>query len=166
MRPPIFDPDEIAVLQQEVQRSEEAKYDHRLHAVLLVAQGLSSRESADLLGDSPRSVAYWVQRFRRDGSAGLQEGDHPGRTRRLTPEQMVSVAKILRSPARHAGMEVNLWDGKSLSAWIEREHGVALGVRQCQRLFRHLDFRLRKPRPVLAKADPARQQQAKKNFAK
>ena len=27
-------------------------------------------------------------------------------------------------------------------------------ARQCQRLFRQLDFRLRKPRPVLARADP------------
>jgi len=30
-------------------------------------------------------------------------------------------------------------------------------------LFRQLDFRLRKPRPVLAKADPARQKNHKKN---
>jgi hypothetical protein len=33
-------------------------------------------------------------------------------------------------------------------------HGDELGVRQCQRLFRQLGFRLRKPRPEVACADP------------
>ena len=46
-------------------------------------------------------------------------------------------------------MRVNLWDGKTLSAWIVKTYGVQLGVRQCQRLFRQFEFRLRKPRPVL-----------------
>jgi hypothetical protein len=29
-------------LQQEIQRSEESRYDHRLHGVLLVAQGMTA----------------------------------------------------------------------------------------------------------------------------
>ena len=65
----------------------------------------------------------------------------------------------------NTGMRVNLWDGKTLSAWIDKTYGVQLGVRQCQRLFRQFEFRLRKPRPVLARADPARQKAHKKNSA-
>jgi hypothetical protein len=56
---------------------------------------------------------------------------------------------------------VNL-DGKTLSAWIQKSYGIELKVRQCQRLFRHLQVRLRKPRPVLAKADPRWQKKHKK----
>ena len=58
---------------------------------------------------------------------------------------------------------MTLLDGKTLSAWIEREHGVELGVGQCQRLFRQLGFRLRKPRPAIAGADPKLQKVHKKN---
>jgi transposase len=47
---------------------------------------------------------------------------------------------------------VNLWDGKTLSAWIEKTYGVQMGVRQCQRLFRQLEFRLRKPRPLFGQS--------------
>jgi hypothetical protein len=47
-------------LQQEIQRSEESRYDHRLHGVLLVAQGITCPEVARLLGDAPRTVEYWV----------------------------------------------------------------------------------------------------------
>jgi transposase len=58
------------------------------------------------------------------------------------------------------------WDGKTLSAFIKRQYGIDLGVRQCQRLFRQLGFRLRKPRPLIAKADPELQEAHKKNFSK
>ena len=46
------------------------------------------REVARLLGDSPRTVAYWVRRFAEEGFAGLAESDRPGRPRRLSPEQL------------------------------------------------------------------------------
>jgi len=151
------------VLQDEIRRSEESRYDHRLHGVLLVAEGMRCPEVARLLGDSPRTVEYWVQRFEDKGLAGLVEGDRPGRTTRLTPEQLEQIERVLRRTPREADLGVTLWDGKTLSAWIEREHGVELGVRQCQRLFRQFGFRLRKPRPEIAKADPKLQKAHKKN---
>src|SRR5256885_15683143 len=65
---------------------------------------------------------------------------------------------------RELGLSGNLWDGKTLATWIEREYGIDLGVRQCQRLFRQLCFRLRKPRPAVAQADPARHKAHKKKL--
>jgi transposase len=62
------------------------------------------------------------------------------------------------------GMGTNLWDGKTLSEFIQSRYRITLGVRQCQRLFRQLGFRMRKPRPVIARADPERQEEHKKNF--
>jgi hypothetical protein len=46
----------ILDLQEEIRRSTDAHYDHRLHAILLVAQGMSSPEVARLLGDGTRTV--------------------------------------------------------------------------------------------------------------
>jgi hypothetical protein len=37
-------------LQQEIARSEESRYDHRLHGLLLVSAGQSCRQVAELLG--------------------------------------------------------------------------------------------------------------------
>lgn len=153
----------IQSLQQEIQRSEESRYDHRLHGVLLVAHGVTCPEVAALLGDAPRSVEYWVHRFADKGMAGLREGEHSGRPTRLDEQQLEAVNRVLRGRPNDVGMRVNLWDGKTLSAWIQQEFGIHLGVRQCQRLFRRLDFRLRKPRPVLARADAGRQKRHKKN---
>ena len=152
----------ILGLQDEIRRSEESRYDHRLHGVLLVAQGMSCRNVAGLLGDSPRTVAYWVQRFEAEGLAGLAEADRPGRPSRLGSEQLERLASALRSSPSDFGLVASLWDGKTLSAFIEQEWGITLGVRQCQRLFRQLGFRLRKPRAQIAMADPAEQERYKK----
>jgi transposase len=131
----------ILGLQDEIRRSEESRYDHRLHGVLLVAQGLSCPEVAALLGDAPRSVEYWVGSFEKSGLSGLREGERSGRPSRLNEKQLRGIN----------------------AAWIAEEYAIDLGVRQCQRLFRQLGFRLRKPRPSIAQADPERQKAHKKN---
>ena len=153
----------IHILQDEIRRSYEARYDHRLHATLLVAQGLSCRNVSELLGDSPRSVAYWVNRFESEGLAGLVDADRPGRPRRLDEQQIDQVQEALRLSPADYGFTANIWDGKLLSHYISQQFGTSIGVRQCQRLFRQLRFRLRKPRPLIAKADPELQRDFKKN---
>jgi len=150
-------------LQDEIRRSAESRYDHRLHGVLLVAQGMNCCRVAELLGDAPRTVEYWVRRFEKKGLAGLQEGRRSGRPSRLTPEQIATVQACLRMRPSDFGLAGNLWDGKTLAAHIQQAHGVTLGARQCRRFFRQWDFRLVKPRPLIARADPARQAEHKKN---
>lgn len=156
----------ILALQDEIRRSQEARYDHRLHAVLLIAQGVTCPEAAALLGDSPRTVQYWVRRFEDEGFAGLTDTDRPGRPKKLSEQQLIEVNEALRGPPRNFGLSTNIWDGKTLSSFIKQQYSIDLGVRQCQRLFRQLGFRLRKQRPVIAKADPDRQKEHKKNSAK
>lgn len=150
-------------LQDEIRRSEESRYDHRLHAVLLVAQGMTCPAVARLLGDAPRTVEYWVHRFEDRGLGGLVEGERPGRPTRLSAEQLEEIDKVLRQTPREVGLSGTLWDGKTLSAFIQMRYGIGIGVRQCQRLFRQLGFRRRKPRPMIAQADPELQEVHKKN---
>lgn len=159
----VADSDMMSIaIQQEISRSEEARYDHRLHGVLLVSRGLSCYEVGELLGHHSTTVQRWVRSFERNGFSGLADGDRPGRQTRLTPEHVEAVNKDLRIPPRDLGYHQNLWDGKLLSYHLERSYGIALGVRQCQRLFGRLGFRLRKPRPLIANADPALQEGFKK----
>jgi transposase len=153
----------ILAMQDEIRRSDESRYDHRLHGVLLVAQGATCPEVARLLGDAPRTVEYWVRRFEERGFSGLAEGERAGRPRRLDDSQMERIEKVLRKTPIEAGMaDGGVWDGKTLSAFLKQEFDLTLQVRQCQRLFRQLGFRLRKPRPLIAHADPEAQAAYKK----
>lgn len=149
-------------VQQEILRSEESRYDHRLHGILLITQGLSCYEVARVLGQNPRTIERWVRRFEKSGFSGLYEGEREGRPRRLNEDQWEAVNRDLRRSPRDFGYRQNIWDGKLLSHHMEISHNVSLGVRQCQRLFRQMGFRLRKPRPVIAHADPAAQAAFKK----
>ena len=78
--------------QDEIRRSKEARYDHRLHGVLLVAQGKSCGEVAQLLGDSTRTVQYWIHRFESEGLSGLVEDERSGRPTRLSSDQLQEIA--------------------------------------------------------------------------
>ena len=81
----------------------------------------------------------------------------------VSEQQLEEIDRVLRQTPRAHGLGENLWDGKTLSAFIEKRYRAQLGTRQCQRLFRQLGFRLRKPRPALAHADPLLQKRYKKN---
>ncbi len=152
----------ILGLQDEIRRSEESRYDHRLHGVLLVAQGMSCPEVSRLLGDSPRTVEYWVRRFEDRGLAGLVEGERSGRPRRLNDKQLEEINSVLRQPPESVGIPRGLWDGKGLAAFIKKRYGITLGVRRCQYMFKSFGFRLRKPRPLIARANPELQEAYKK----
>lgn len=153
----------IPAIQGEIRRSQESRYDHRLHGILLVAQGMSCREVARLLGDAHSTIACWVRRYEDEGLAGLVEGDRPGRPKRMTEEQLAQVAAALRKSPRDFSFSSNLWDGKTLAVFIEKQWQIDLCVRQCQRLFRQFGFRMRKPRPLIAGADLEQKEEFKKN---
>jgi len=149
-------------VQQEITRSEESRYDHRLHGILLVSHGINCYQVAEWLGQDPRTIQRWVTRFEKQGFAGIQEGERVGRPKKLDETQWEAIGRELRNNPRQMGYSQNLWDGKLLSHHLAKVHGVDLGVRQCQRIFRQMRFRLRKHRPVIAKADPEAQAAYKK----
>ncbi len=138
----------------EINRSDDAGYVIRLHAILDVCRGLGCREVGERVGRSARCVELWVNRFNKLGLGGLKYEPRPGRTPRLDDELLGEVAQDLRTTPRAFGYSQNLWDGKLLSYHLEKRYNVHLGVRQCQRLFHRLGFRLRAPRPVSDKMNP------------
>jgi transposase len=163
MKPPLSDAESVILaIQDEIRRSEESRYDHRLHAILLVAQGISCSRVAQMLGDAPRTVEYWVRRFEERGFSGLIDRERSGRCPRLGKDHIVAIGDALRRSPNEFGLS-GQWDGKTLSLFIQQNWGISLGVRQCQRLFRDLGFRFRKSRPKMAHADPEQQTTYKKN---
>ena len=149
-------------IRQEIGRSEESRYDHRLHGLLLVANGQSCGAVAGLFGEDARTVQRWVQRFDERGFEGLREGDRAGRPRSLQARQWRRLERDLRRNPREYGHDQNLWDGKLLGEHLRERYRISLGVRQCQRIFSQMGFRLRKPRPQVAQSDPVRVAAVKK----
>jgi transposase len=149
-------------IQQEIGRSEESRYDHRLHGVLLVANGQSCRGVAELFGEDATTVQRWVRRFEEHGFEGLRDGERSGRPKLLDERQWRQLQRDLRRDPEQLGHPQGLWDGRLLSSHLKKHYGIDLGIRQCQRIFHQMGFRLRKPRPQVAQADPIRVAAVKK----
>lgn len=149
-------------IQQEILRSEESRYDHKLHGVLLVANGYDSYQIGEMFGQNPTTIQRWVKKFNQSGFEGLKDGERPGRPKLLSEKQWEQLAEDLRKAPDVFNYSQAFWDGKLMSLHLKKRYKVGVGVRQCQRIFKQLGFRLRKPRPVIASADP----QAQKAFKK
>ena len=128
----------VLAIQEEIRRSDESKYDHRLHGLLLVASGQSCRQAALLLGEDPRTVQRWARAYERDGFDGLRDGVRSGRPPKLGADVMAALETDLRDRPDSFGLAGHLWDGPLLSEHLRRTYAVDLGIRQCQRLFHQM----------------------------
>jgi transposase len=86
----------------------------------------------------------------------MREGERPGRPATLDAKHWAALGRDLRRDPGAFGLTGHLWDGNLLSAHLRQRYGITLGVRQCQRIFGRLGFRLRKPRPQVAQSDPGK----------
>jgi len=143
----------------------DAKFIHRLHGILLLAS--KEEESCDsvarLFGNSPRSVSNWVKKLNASGNIeSLRDKKRQGRPRRLNSLQETELKKVLQLLPEESGMTCNIWDGKSLSAYIKANYGVEMKVRACQNLFHKLGFNLKRARPAVCKGDSGKKEVSKK----
>ena len=134
-----------AAIQREVGRSEDARYEHRLHGLLLLTAGLYCRQVAVLFGENRTTVQRWVRRLESGGLQALREKARSGRPNLLNAAQRRQVEADLRMDPLNFGFAARVWNGRVLSEHLRRDYAVDLGVRQCQRIFRQL--RARRPRP-------------------
>ena len=125
---------DIKIIRDEFHRSEETRYIHRLHGVLLVLLGLSTVKAGKLLGDPQRTIAHWVIQFRKHGLDGLRDAEKSGRPETLSPAQKELLASALAKSPRDAGMKADAWTGLLLSSFLKKQCDVKLTKRHCSRL--------------------------------
>ena len=152
-------------IQSYFEGNEEAKFIHRLHGILLFAE--KEDESCDsigaLFGNSARTISNWIKRINESGDIeSLRGKKQPGRPSRLSESQKQELKQVIEDAPEKHGITINVWDGKSLSAYIEKRYCIVLKTRTCQRLFHQLGFKLKRARPVVARADETKKVESKK----
>lgn len=109
-----------------LRRSLEASTLHlreRVLALSLIASGQPGIKVAQRLGKSRWTISEWVRRFNASGPEGLVPGwkGHPGK--KLTPEELEEVRKVVQQPPRAAGRKTGRWTGRVLVAYLQRKLG-------------------------------------------
>jgi len=128
--------DATAIIRREFRRSEEARYVHRLHGVLLVLLGSSTVTAGKLLGVPQRTIAHWAIAFRKRGLDGLREVSRPGRPAVLNRRQENALLAAIRKSPTDVGLVGNRWTGARVAEFLRKRHGIDLTMRHCRRLLR------------------------------
>ena len=129
-----------------VRATDDAKFQHKVEMVNLVLGGMTPSALSEYVRESKNTITLWVKTADEKGFDALRVKKQPGRPTRLSAENIAAIKAVLAEDApKKYGCHV--WDGPSLSAYIAREYGVSLGVRQCQRMFHSLGFSLIRPHP-------------------
>ena len=147
------DPEQLlAEGQQIVHSTTDAKYRHKVEMVNLVLKGLSPSYLSACCGDSKRTITLWVKIADEQGFEALKPKKPTGRPPKLTKEQKAEIRAVLEEdePKKYG---YNVWDGPSLSAYIEKTYSVKLRTRQCQNLLHSLGFSLVRPQTFPSKGE-------------
>ena len=148
-----------------INNDSEAKFIYRLCSLKMFLNDpeASAEKLGKIMQASPRTIANWIHAINSSERIEvLRDKEKPGRSPRLTEDQYSELREIIEKHPSEAGLEANLWDGKSLSYYIKKKYGIDLQTRQCQRIFKKLGFTLKRGRTMVANGDPIKKKVFKK----
>jgi transposase len=146
-----------------INSSSDAKYILRVAMVnFMLAKTATAEELSTLSGIPRRTLTSWVQKVDENGFESLRAIKQPGRSSRLSEDQMAIIKDAIEADPEDSGYRV--WDGTTLSDFIKEQFGIDLGVRQCQRLFHSLGFS--KIRPQKYPSLEEQNEEAREDFKK
>ena len=143
-------------INQLISSDPEGKFIYRLCSLKMFLHDptCTTESLGKLMQASPRTIANWINWINSEGNIDiLRDGDKPGRNATLNEAQMEHLKDQIQKHPNASGLDANLWDGKLLSHYIKKKFGKELQVRQCQRVFNKLGFRLKRGRTMVAKGN-------------
>lgn len=123
----------------------------RYHALLLVTQGYSFQQTAEVLFVDAGSVSRWVSIYEREGLDGLKNnplwgGEHGQRL--LNSEQMAQLGTLLDQEAM-PGTEVGSgWTVRAVIQLVEERFSVIYSQRGMRKILRAINFSLQRGRSL------------------
>jgi len=143
----------------------ESKFIYRLCSLKMFMNDpeCSTEKLGRIMQASPRTIANWVHFINDTGKIEvLRDKEKPGRTPRLTDQQLLNLQSDIQQHPSIFKLDANLWDGKILSHHIRKCFGITVKVRQCQRIFKKLGFSLKRSRTMVANGDSEKKKAFKK----
>ncbi len=140
----IHSPEELLKQGQEIVRqTADPKFIHRVTMVNLILGGMRPQDLSQYCGDSVRAINLWVKKVDEAGWDSLKTVKQKGRTATLSDTQLEEIKQSVSDDPENYGYHV--WDGPTLSDYIQATYQIKYGVRACQKLFHRLGFSLIRP---------------------
>jgi len=113
--------------EQELQKlyctEKDARLARRMHAIYLVARGLSCAQIMTITGATCRTIQQWVHKYNKQGIDGLKDKQHPGQPTKLPRRDEPRFCKRIETgPTKKDG--VSVLNGPAIRRILECEFGV------------------------------------------
>lgn len=134
------------------QESDDLKFAYKLQGILLLLDNkdVNCSEVAQIYGSTPQTLANWIHKL-NEGEGGnievLRSKKKPGRSTRISKDQLKNIKDALKKKPTQYEIQSARWDGPTLSIFVEKQLGIKLEVRQCQRLLQRLGYNNKRGRP-------------------
>lgn len=143
-------------------RCGDAKQTRRLLAIALILEGTSRAEAARQTGMDRQTLRDWVHRFNAAGAEGLISRSSPGRTPKLTAEQMAELRQLVIDGPDPEVHKVVRWRCIDLRREVARRFAVTVNEITIGRWLSRLGLTRLKPRPYHPKKNVEAQEAFKK----
>ena len=147
-------------------KEKDPKVKERLLMIIHIKEGWVSREVAKIIRKSHVAVAYWVNRFNKEGIEGLKNRPKSGRPTKIAKDKIELLWNDIRRQPKEFGYKQQFWSTKLLKIHIREKYGKSYSDRHVQRIFHKLGFSLIKPRQRHIKANKAEEIAFKQSFKK
>lgn len=127
----------------------ESRVTRRANALLLLDDGWSCQKTAKALYIDDDTIRYWHELYQEKGLKWLAEFGYKGRSCEMTAAQQEALAKWVEETLPRTTSAVG--------EWIEKTCAISYTRSAIIKLLTRLGMEYRKPKPLPAKLDPAKQ---------
>jgi transposase len=107
-------------------RTEPARTVERARIIWLAHQGWRAPAIAAELRLGERTVRRWLQRFKADGLAGLEDQPRAGRPATYTPEEVGAVVALALTNPQDLGLPFAAWTLDRLAAYLHEHTAITM----------------------------------------
>lgn len=140
----------------------------RCHALLLLHQGYSYRESAQILLVEERTISRWAKQYKRSGLVGVQNdpnwgGEHG--QRELSAEQLAALKRLLSEEAMPGTQVGSGWTNKAVRQLIAERFQVKYSRSGMRKVFAQLGWSYQRGRKLYHRRTPEEQDRYERETA-
>lgn|SRR5215204_1605391 len=137
----------------------EARLFRRIQAVLLVAEGRTAVETAQLTGLSLRSVYHLVDRYLQSHQVdSLRDRPHSGRPAAAPEITATRILRALRRSPLRLGYRTSVWTVAILAEYLSQHYQCSITSRTLRRRMQEMDLVCKRPRYFYSEKEPHRAQ--------
>ncbi len=140
-------------------KERDSRVKERLLMIIHTKEGRTTREVAGIVKKSYVSVANWVNRFNKEGLAGLKNKQRSGKPPKMEEEQFKTLESDLEKSPKEFGYKQTFWNTKLIRIHILQYYITSYSDRHVQRLMHKFGYSLIKPRPRHFKRNPSQKEE-------